>query len=45
MLVAGSLFHASSRLTGRPLQIDCQDSENDIRERYLEETDQQDRTR
>jgi transposase len=30
---------------GRPLQVDWQDSENDLRERYLEETDHQDRTR
>ena len=28
---------------GRPLQVDWQDSENDLRERYLEETDHQDR--
>ena len=30
---------------GRPLQVDWQDSENGLRERYLEETDHQDRTR
>ena len=30
---------------GRPLQVDWQDSENDLRSRYLEETDHQDRTR
>ena len=45
MLVVNSLVQYPDRLMGRPLQVDWQDSENDLRSRYLEETDHQDRTR
>ena len=45
MLVVNSLVQNPDRLMGRPLQVDWQDSENDLRARYLEETDHQDRTR
>ena len=49
MLAVNSLVQYPDRPMGRPLQVDWQDSENDLQarylERYLEEIDHQDRTR